>query len=56
MTGQSLLQYLLFLAIVIACARPLGLYLFRVFTGGRTWLDPLLSPLERGLYRLAGVE
>jgi K+-transporting ATPase ATPase A chain len=56
MSGQSLLQYLLFLAIVIACARPLGLYLFRVFTGGRTWLDPVLSPLERGLYRLAGVD
>jgi len=52
----STVQYLLFVAIVAACARPLGLYLHQVFTGGRTFLDPALRPVERGLYRLTGVD
>jgi potassium-transporting ATPase potassium-binding subunit len=49
-------QYLLFLVIVTLCVKPLGGYMARVFGRQRTWLDPLLTPLERCLYRLAGVD
>ena len=49
-------QYALFLLIVILCVRPVGLYLFRVFDGQRTFLDPALRPIERFIYRLAGVD
>ncbi|MDP3896493.1 MAG: potassium-transporting ATPase subunit KdpA, partial [Mesorhizobium sp.] len=46
---------LLFLA-VFALIKPLGLYMATVFSGGRTWLDPVLGPVERGLYAVAGVD
>jgi K+-transporting ATPase ATPase A chain len=49
------LEYALFLGIVVALARPIGLYLARVFEGQCTLLDPLLRPAERLLYRLMGV-
>ncbi len=49
------LEYALFLAIVIALARPVGLYVARVFEGKPTPLDPCLRPLEGLLYRLLGV-
>jgi K+-transporting ATPase ATPase A chain len=46
---------LLFLA-VLAVVKPLGIYMARVFSGDRTLLSPVLAPVERGLYRLAGVD
>ncbi|MCL6708516.1 potassium-transporting ATPase subunit KdpA [Pseudomonas sp. R2.Fl] len=46
---------LLFLAVLIA-VKPLGIYMAKVFSGGRTWLSPLFSPVERGVYGLAGVD
>ena len=49
------LEYAVFLGIVIALARPVGLYVARVFEGKPTLLDPLLRPLERTLLRLLGV-
>lgn len=45
---------LLFLAVLVAI-KPLGLYMARVFSGERTFLSPLLSPVETGLYALGGV-
>lgn len=45
---------LLFLATLIAI-KPLGLYMARVFSGERTVLSPLLSPVETGLYALGGI-
>ena len=56
MTTANLLQYFVFLLIVGLLVRPVGAYLARVFGGERTWLDPILAPLERGIYRLAGVD
>ena len=57
MSGASLGQYSAFLVIVVLLVRPVGAYLARVFSGERTWLDPLLCvPLERAVYRLAGVD
>jgi K+-transporting ATPase ATPase A chain len=49
------LEYTAFLLTVIALARPVGLYVARVFEGKPTPLDPLLRPLERTLFRLLGV-
>jgi K+-transporting ATPase ATPase A chain len=38
-----------FVGLVALIARPMGLYLAAVFEGRRTWLSPVLAPLERGL-------
>jgi K+-transporting ATPase ATPase A chain len=56
MTPANLFQYLVFLLIVGLLVKPVGAYLARVFSSGGTWLDPVLAPLERGIYRLAGVD
>ncbi len=48
-------QNLLFLALLLALAPPLGAFMARVLEGGRTVLHPLLQPVERALYRLMGV-
>ncbi|MFF7708354.1 potassium-transporting ATPase subunit KdpA [Pseudomonas sp. NPDC007930] len=45
-----------FLALVLAPAPALGRFYYRVMEGQRTWLQPLLGPLERGCYRLAAVD
>ena len=54
MTLIGWLQILLFCGIVLALAKPLGGYMTRVFSGERTLLSPLLVPVERSLYALAG--
>src|ERR1700676_3973289 len=56
MTINGWIQIALFCVIMIALTKPLGGYMTRVFTGERTWLRPVLGPLERGIYRLAGVD
>jgi K+-transporting ATPase ATPase A chain len=42
--------------VVLLFAYPLGLYMARVFSGERTWLTPVLAPVERVVYRLAGID
>ncbi|MGB3878059.1 MAG: potassium-transporting ATPase subunit KdpA [Shinella zoogloeoides] len=54
MTFIGWLQILLFCGIVLALVKPLGAYMTRVFAGERTFLSPVLVPVERGLYALAG--
>jgi K+-transporting ATPase ATPase A chain len=49
------LQYAIFLASVLMLARPVGLYLARVFEGKSTFLDRVMRPVERLLYRILGV-
>ena len=49
------LQIGLVLAAVLVLVKPLGLYIARVFSGQRTFLSPVLAPVERGFYALAGV-
>ncbi|TXN08246.1 potassium-transporting ATPase subunit KdpA [Methylobacterium sp. WL103] len=56
MTINGWIQIALFCAVVLALARPLGGYMTRVFTGERTFLSPVLAPVERGLYRVAGIK
>src|SRR3546814_14529327 len=47
---------LLFIAILIALAKPMGLWLFTLYEGRSTPLHRLLGPVERGFYRLAGID
>ena len=56
MTVNGWIQIALFCAVVLALVRPLGGYMTRVFSGERTLLSPVLEPVERGLYRLAGID
>src|SRR6266853_2461826 len=56
MTANGWLQILLFLAIIFAITKPIGLFMARVFSGERTFLDPVLKPIERLLYRLTRVD
>ena len=56
MNVYSAVQYLLFVVIVTACVKPLGGYMRRVFARRRTALDRLCVPVERWIYRLAGVD
>ncbi|MGA2909928.1 MAG: potassium-transporting ATPase subunit KdpA [Terracidiphilus sp.] len=56
MNVYSAVQYLLFVVIVTACVRPLGGYLHRVFARRETALDRLCVPVERWIYRLAGID
>ncbi|MFB0489947.1 K+-transporting ATPase ATPase A chain [Methylobacterium sp. OAE515] len=50
------IQIALYCAVVLALVKPLGSYMTRVFTGERTLLSPVLAPIERGLYRVSGID
>jgi potassium-transporting ATPase potassium-binding subunit len=56
MTVIGWIQILLYCAIVAALVVPLGGYMTRVFNGERTFLSPLLRPVEAALYRIGGVD
>jgi potassium-transporting ATPase potassium-binding subunit len=56
MTGSGWIQIALFSAIVIALTRPLGGYMTRVFAGERTFLWPVLRPVERAVYWSCGID
>lgn len=49
---NAYLQYILYILLVVALALPLGSYIKRVMSGERTFLSPVLAPLERGILRL----
>ncbi len=55
MITNALIQVGLFSVLVTVISVPLGLYMARVFAGEPTFLDPVLRPLERAIYRLSGV-
>jgi K+-transporting ATPase ATPase A chain len=56
MTFAGWVQIIVYFLVLVAVTMPLGLYMFKVFTGGRTWLSPVLRPVEVALYRLSGVD
>jgi K+-transporting ATPase ATPase A chain len=56
MTAIGWVQIVLFCAVVVALVKPLGWFMTRVFNGERTFLTPVLRPVEVTLYRLAGVD
>ena len=56
MTINGWIQIVIYCAIVLALVRPVGGYMTRVFTGERTFLSPILHPIEAVLYRVSGVD
>lgn len=56
MTTNGLLQLALYFGVLLACVKPLGLYMARVYTGSRTVFDRIIGPLERLLYRVCGID
>jgi K+-transporting ATPase ATPase A chain len=56
MTVDGWIQILIFCAIIVALVEPLGAYMTRVFNGERTFLSPILRPVEIALYRVAGID
>jgi potassium-transporting ATPase potassium-binding subunit len=56
MTVIGWIQIIIFCAIVTALVKPLGWYMTRVFNGERTFLSPILRPVEAGLYWISGVD
>ena len=55
MSANGWLQFALFSLILLASVRPVGAYMARVLEGERTWLDPILRPIEKLIYKLSGV-
>jgi len=55
MTLNGWLQILFFFAIILVVTKPLGLFMSHVFNREKTFLDPVLRPIERLIYRLTGV-
>ncbi len=55
MTPNGWLQIGVFFVLVLLLAKPMGLYMARVYERKKTWLDPVLVPVERLLYRLTAV-
>jgi K+-transporting ATPase ATPase A chain len=55
MSANGWLKFAIFSLVLLAVTAPVGTYLARVFEGERTWLDPLLRPIERFLYKICGV-
>jgi K+-transporting ATPase ATPase A chain len=56
MTANGIFQILLFTAVVIALAKPLGAFMAKVFAGERTWLHRVLRPVETVVYKLCGID
>src|SRR4051812_8638405 len=56
MTALSILQIALFFGLLLLIAKPLGSYMARVFAGEKTFLHRVFGGLERGTYRLLGID
>src|SRR5579862_4859625 len=56
MTANGWLQIIVYLAVILAITKPVGVFIARVFSRERTFLDPVLRPFERLIYRLTMVD
>jgi K+-transporting ATPase ATPase A chain len=56
MTANGWFQVGIYFALLLVITKPMGVYMARVFSGEKTFLDPVLRPVERLLYRLTGVD
>jgi len=56
MTTIELLKIAVYFLLILATTKPMGLYMKRVFAKEKTFLDPLLRPMERIVYRLSGID
>src|SRR5213592_922209 len=55
MTINGWLQILFFFLIILLVTKPLGIFMAHVFNREKTFLDPVLRPIERSVYKLTGV-
>jgi len=55
MSALGILHIAVYFVLILAVTKPLGAYMAKVFQGQRTFLHPLLRPVERLIYRLIGV-
>jgi K+-transporting ATPase ATPase A chain len=55
-TFNGIAQILVYFVILLLITKPMGLYLTAVFGGRRTWLSPVMRPVERGIYKVCGVD
>ena len=53
---NAVIQYVLYFAVLVFLAVPLGRFMARVMDGGHTFLSPVLGPVERGIYRLLRID
>jgi potassium-transporting ATPase potassium-binding subunit len=56
MTANGLLQITIYFLVLLALAKPLGLYMTKVMQGERTFMHRILRPLEAGIYKLCGID
>ena len=56
MTFPDIAYLAVYVVALLVVARPLGLYMMAVYEGRRTWLHPVLRPLERAIYGFAGID
>jgi K+-transporting ATPase ATPase A chain len=56
MTANGWFQIGLYLVVILAVTKPIGVFMTRVFAGEKTFLDPALRPVERLLYRVCGID
>ena len=56
MSAHGWLQFAIFTGLLLLLVRPVGIYLEMVLEGKRTWLDRILRPVEKLIYKLAGVK
>jgi potassium-transporting ATPase potassium-binding subunit len=56
MTANGWFQILLFLVLIFLVTKPMGIFMTHVFSREKTFMDPVLRPIERLLYRLTGVD
>src|SRR6516225_2828593 len=56
MTANGWFQILFYLVVIFAITKPMGIYMARVFSHEKTFLDRVLRPLEKLIYRLTGVD
>jgi K+-transporting ATPase ATPase A chain len=55
-TGQGIAQLVIFLAVLLLLVKPLGMFMAAVYEGRKTFLTPVLRPVEKLVYRLSGID
>jgi K+-transporting ATPase ATPase A chain len=56
MTAQGALQVIIYLGVLLTLATPLGSFMAAVYDGRRTFLSPVIRPIEMAIYRVAGID
>src|SRR5215469_10943977 len=54
--GLDILQMAIVIVILLLLVKPVGTYMAAVFMGKRTWLDPVLNPVDNAIYKVSGVD